>query len=477
MIATSRLCAPISRACPSHAFSRLLTPSHALALAFSRLLTPSLSPWPSPPQVQGDNPFFGNWSVTRHIGDPRPDAATGAPTYYSTADIYSQRPDEWWTGGGPDHGIAWLQMVRASERALGDELYSPFLSAGWSQQVERNVRPAQWLGVLKVMAAWGAEWFYTGFFSLRAPFPASENWCWQALAPVYAQAAVVSAAADYVYKGSLVLNGPNSSYAGAWGGQRDDGTKGSPLLWAGAPHVLAIARELDGSFLITATLQRLSNNARNLASSKARSCDVHVPGLTDASGEVKPLRVSIRPQGSVYIYTPASHAAGGKPTLTQLDAWHLPSHFSRWPSSTARYEAEMFEGHQTRPGKAMVATELPESAVHELDFSTFTTFVDLARAANASREDGDTRDAPRCLNIHPAVPGTSPSTSDAQRRVKVLARGGTVRVNGGRAASAGMAGGWVWLERRDWVVERAEVAQVKVCLSGDAHVDAIEVEG
>ena len=88
--------------------------------------------------------------------------------------------------------------VRASERAIGDELFSPFVSPGWSGQAERNLRPAQWLGLLKLMAAWGAEWFYTGFFSLRAPFQPSENWCWQAMMPIYAQAVGVSQSVQLV---------------------------------------------------------------------------------------------------------------------------------------------------------------------------------------------------------------------------------------------------------------------------------------
>ena len=31
-------------------------------------------------QVQGDNPYFGNWSITRKIGSPMRDAATGNET-------------------------------------------------------------------------------------------------------------------------------------------------------------------------------------------------------------------------------------------------------------------------------------------------------------------------------------------------------------------------------------------------------------
>jgi hypothetical protein len=31
----------------------------------------------------------------------------------------------------------------------------------WSGKAEHNVRPAQWLGLVKIIAAWGAEWFST----------------------------------------------------------------------------------------------------------------------------------------------------------------------------------------------------------------------------------------------------------------------------------------------------------------------------
>ena len=29
------------------------------------------------------------------------------------------------------------------------------------------MRPAQWLGLVKIMAVWGAEWFYAGFFNVK----------------------------------------------------------------------------------------------------------------------------------------------------------------------------------------------------------------------------------------------------------------------------------------------------------------------
>ena len=110
--------------------------------------------------------LVGNWSVTREIGTPMDNPQTGKQSFFSTMDIYLQYPGEWYTGGGPDHGIEWAQGDRVSEMAQGDTLFSPFVAAGWSGKAEHNVRPAMWLGLLKILSAWGAEWYYTGFFNV-----------------------------------------------------------------------------------------------------------------------------------------------------------------------------------------------------------------------------------------------------------------------------------------------------------------------
>ena len=357
----------------------------------------------------------------------------------------------------------WLQ-------ALGDELMSPFVSAGWSQQAERNVRPAQWLGLMKVLAAWGAEWLYSGFFSLRAPFPDPANWCWQALTPVYAQAAVVTQAADMYYKASLVLNDPNTSFA-----MGDDGKKASPLLWAGAPHVLALARKLGDDYLVVAATQRLSNNARNLGTGLAstgyeRTSEVRIPGLP------KPLVIKVRLQGVVVI---VGNASSPHPTLTQLDGWHEASHPTRWRQASI-YEAELYEGRfvaasaQHAASSGLVVTDVPDSAAHPLDFNAFTTFVDLKAAR-----------APVCLRIAP--PPTPRATAAAstqlhRRRVRVLARGGKVEIGGHSASvrltatgdAVGTAPGWQWLEREEWGLA-TDAGGALLCLSGSAHVDKVEL--
>ena len=98
-----------------------------------------------------------------------------------------------------------------------------------------------------------------------------------------------------------------------------------PALGRGA-DILALARELDGAYLIAVTIQRQSNTARNLGSigdrGLGRLSRVHIPGLPT------PVEVMARPQGSVYVYRNDSQT--GKFVLKQLDAWHGPGHPLTW---------------------------------------------------------------------------------------------------------------------------------------------------
>ena len=74
---------------------------------------------------------------------------------------------------------------------------------------------------------------------------------------------LVDEAADLFYEGRLVINTPNTTFA-----MDDDGSFGSPLLWAGAPNVLALARRLGDTYLLVTATQRLSNNGNNLRNAK-----------------------------------------------------------------------------------------------------------------------------------------------------------------------------------------------------------------
>ena len=63
-------------------------------------------------------------------------------------------PHGWWQCSGSNHALCWVDMSRQSELQHGDTLFSPFMAAGWHGKAELNTRPPQWLGLLKIVAAW-----------------------------------------------------------------------------------------------------------------------------------------------------------------------------------------------------------------------------------------------------------------------------------------------------------------------------------
>lgn len=119
--------------------------------------------------------------------------------YYPTGDYYPRWPNNWKAWAGAWHGLGWFADCKYYEMQRGDSLMSPFVSAGWNIDETQNMRPAQYLATLKILSGWGSEFFYSGYFSLSAPWPNSQNWGWQTVMPVYAQA-ITSRYEEYLKK-------------------------------------------------------------------------------------------------------------------------------------------------------------------------------------------------------------------------------------------------------------------------------------
>ena len=316
-------------------------------------------------QVQGTNPYFGNWDVTRDIN-----TIGRAGMRYSTADFYVPTPRLWYSGAGPWHGINWLEEVRRWEIDAGDTLFSPFVAAGWHIAEEENVRPAQWLGLLKVLGNWGAEFFYAGFFSLSKPFPIPGNWIWQAAVPGYAQA-ITSQIADLFFSSEVMRGDLYSAYTLA---TPTPGQLGY-CLWAGAGNRIAMARKHRSKavYLVSATVQRYSNVPNS--SMLSANATVRLPNTTID------LEVEVRRQGSTYVLDDtATAASGGAPRLVQLDGFHEATHPWYW-SPHGAVEAEMFDGF-LRGGELdeAIATETPAeggAGSNAYSFLGFTSYVTL----------------------------------------------------------------------------------------------------
>lgn len=270
--------------------------------------------------------------------------------YYATPDFYPRWPYNWRNWVSAWHGWQWIVESRVNELAVGDRLYSPFVAAGWDADETQNIRPAQWLGLLKCLGMTGAEFYYSGFFSLSAPWPDSKNWIWQAVVPSYAQA-ITSRYEDFLRNGELMNGDVANSYV----------TPTAPgyTFWAGDLRKLVVVRKHNNGtkYAITGTVQPNSNMAGNTEEESVAKITL--------DGQV--ISFKVRKQGSTYIY---DKSVSGAPVFYQLDGWHEKTHPSRW-TKDFNMEAELFDNNNTQ---VAIKTSVPAGTAAG-DFTNYTSYI------------------------------------------------------------------------------------------------------
>lgn len=235
-------------------------------------------------------------------------------TVYPTPDFYPRWPDNWQNAKGAYNGYGTVAAGRVTEIGLGDRFFSPFVSAGWGEE-ENNIRPAQWLALLKSMVMLGADFFYTGYFNVTGaggkwpngvgPYD-PRGYAYQIAMPAYAQA-VRTWAPEFFDKGEL-LN------------PADPSDKINQFRFKGkAENELILVRKLGKRYLIYGSIQPNSNIKENVPLSK----------ITSINLEGKTVSFEIRKQGSMYIL----NLSDKEPVFFQLDGWHQYEHPSYWDKS------------------------------------------------------------------------------------------------------------------------------------------------
>lgn len=238
-----------------------------------------------------------DYSISREIQTPI------RGQYYSTPNFYVRWPKNWIKYMGAAHGWEWIALGRKEEIKVGDKLFSPFVGAGWSAKPEENVRPGQWLGLMKCLGGVGAEFYYSGFFSTgQAPFPSPVNYTWQGTSPVYAQA-ITSWYEEILKKGSLL---------------KDE--KNDPIITypnSDSKNVLTVVRKHQSKekYVIITTVQPYSNDSQVWE----KNVELSIKGNR--------LKVKARRQGSVYIY---EKTKAGNFAFYQIDTWHEAGHPWHW---------------------------------------------------------------------------------------------------------------------------------------------------
>jgi len=331
---------------------------------------------------------------------------------YATPDFYPRWSNNWRYWSSAWHGWQWIVESRVNELAAGDSLYSPFVAAGWDSDEEKNIRPAQWLGLLKCLGMTGAEFYYPGFFSLAAPWPDSKNWIWQAAMPPYAQA-ITSRYEDFLRNGKLLNGDVSNSYI----------TPTAPgySFWTGDLRKLVVIRKHNSinKFAITGTIQPNSSMVGNAENESVAT--ITLEGQT--------LSFKVKRQGSTYIYDKSNPAA---PVFYQLDGWHEQSHPSYWSRDFA-LESELFDNTNTQ---VAIKTSVPAGTTPG-NYTNFTSYV--------AWPDNVTNPQPVEYNFAPR----STTNNDLYFWVRARSRGGVpssmnIQLDNTTAKSIGCISDSVW---------------------------------
>lgn len=309
-------------------------------------------------RIDGQRDWNFRYEQTRYINTP----INGQ--YYATSDFYPRWPSNWQDWMGPWHGLKWMTESRHYEMAAGDRLYSPFVAPGWDANPEVDMRPAQWLGLLKLLSIYGAEFFYTGYFndqgSYNPPNPPPHDprgYAWQAVIPSYAQA-VTSRYEDILRNGSLLAGDminvsaiPDIPYY---------------QFNTGFSNKVVAVRKHDNAnkYIIAGTIQNNSNviNSTPLASDVA----ITLNGQT--------LQFNVRRQGSTFMY---DNSVPSAPVFYQVDGWHESSHPYNW-TKDFNLEAELFDNNN--PG-AIIKTRVPAGTAAG-DFRNAYSYVSFNSASD-----------------------------------------------------------------------------------------------
>ena len=276
---------------------------------------------------------------------------------YPTNSLYMRYPSNWRNWMSAWHGWQWLAESRKVELAAGDKLYSPPVSPGWDADDTQNVRPAQWLGMLKVFSMAGAEFFYTAFFNITTPYPDSKVWAWQVVLPAYAQA-VTSRYEDLLRNGYLMEGDvPNDYINPAWNAYS---------FKSGDLRKLVVIRKHNSlsKYAITGTLQPNTSMMGNAENS----------GNATITLDGQNLKFKVRRQGSTYIYDKTNSSA---PVFYQLDEWHEATHPYLW-SKDFTFEAELFDNTNSN---VVIKTTVP-AGTPSGDYTNYTSRVTFNTASD-----------------------------------------------------------------------------------------------
>ncbi len=366
---------------------------------------------------------------------------------YSTPDFYPASPLKWRSTQGPRHSWEWLNFARDGELDAGDDLYSPFVCAGFNTNEENVMRPGQFLGLLKSLGMLGVDFFNVGYFNegldLVPPqgvdeFINPKGWVWQATSSPYAQA-ILSRGEEFIRNGSVMR-----------GDVPIELTNPASGIFAfnfacGNPNALITARQLTGfnKYFICGALQTLSNEEADPVTGIVQQSKLVQDVTFNLTPTIK-VKMQARKQGSVYIFDNSSAA---NPIFYQVDKWHDWTHPEYW-TKDFDFEAEVFDNNINTPSIATIdnTTNAPVVAVNGvLDFTNSTSFASFTSASQQVEFSFQPRTDGVANNYNFYMKARSTVAGGSSCKIELMDANGVVMQTSNIKCVA--MGGWQWYKK------------------------------
>lgn len=255
--------------------------------------------------------------------------------HYSSPDIYPTKPGRWHVDADSDyHGWRWLATARYKEQTddgyghqYNDKRFAPFVSPGYQQRSEQDMRPGQYLGLLKAILLQGVDFFFA-YSEPNTPVKAGSSFCWKIAPPVYAQA--IGSRVEHFLEYGVSLPGtmPLST---------TNPTGTAPSYWFNCgdlQKLVTVRQDYDDAtntplnrFAIVGSMMRYSNAVGSAPINTNATFTLNSQNIT----------IPIRLQGSTYIY---DYQNSSNIIFYQLDKWHQYEHPDHW-SKDFEFEAEV----------------------------------------------------------------------------------------------------------------------------------------
>lgn len=164
---------------------------------------------------------------------------------YSTESMYLETPDSWCNLNGTEKGWPAICRLKYDQIQKGYKFSTPFVSPGWNSQIEKNMQPAQFSGMVGIELVMGAKWFYPSYFTTGGNVQNPAGYCYIPRLIALVQASVSNPTYWKIIERGDLLAGTSAAIV-PWDYNQ----------WSGKWNVITVARKLGTEYLIATTRQK-----------------------------------------------------------------------------------------------------------------------------------------------------------------------------------------------------------------------------